>query len=245
MRLKDKVAVVTGANSGIGKAIADRFAEEGAKVVYSDINKVESIAPETSKEKIFIKCDVTKSDEVNNLFKKAEEKFGKVDIAVCNAGIGTMGSLLDTDDETWDKTINVNLSGVFRTMRAAANHMSEKNIQGSIINMCSILGKVGFSGTIAYCAAKGGAVQLTRAAAIELAKSKIRVNGIAPGFINTNMTSGPLTNVDFNQLIVNSTPMGYVGKPEDIADAALYLASDESDYVTGEIIHVDGGWTAQ
>ena len=245
MRLKGKIAVVTGANSGIGKAIADRFVAEGAKVVYSDINEVENVTPEKSEDKIFIKCDVTKSEEVNDLFKKAEKKFGRVDIAVCNAGIGTVGSLLETDDETWNKTINVNLSGVFRTMRAAAKLMTEQNTQGSIINMCSILGKVGFSGTIAYCAAKGGAVQLTRAAAMELASNKIRVNGIAPGFINTNMTSGSLANVDFNQLIVNSTPMGYVGKPEDIANAALYLASDESDYVTGEIIHVDGGWTAQ
>ncbi len=245
MRLKGKVAVVTGANSGIGKAIADRFVKEGAKVVYSDINEVKDISPETTKSKIFIKCDVTKTEEVDELFKKAAAKFGQVDIAVCNAGIGNIGGILETDDKTWSRTIDVNLSGVFRTMRAAARHMNENNIQGSIINMCSILGKVGFRGAISYCAAKGGAVQLTRSAALELATNKIRVNGIAPGFINTNMTSAALNGVEFNELITSSTPMGYVGKPEDIASAAVYLASDEADYVTGEIIHVDGGWTAQ
>ncbi len=244
MRLKDKVAVVTGANSGIGKAIADRFAKEGAKVIYSDINQADFLS-EKDKDRLFIKCDVTKTDEVDSLFKKAEEKFGKVDIAVCNAGIGNMGTVLATDDALWSKVIDVNLFGVFRTMRAAANSMVKNKVEGSIINMCSILGQVGFNGAIAYCAAKGGAVQLTRAAAIELAASKIRVNGIAPGFIKTNMTNEALASQDFNNLITSATPMGHVGKPEDIANAALYLASDEAEYVTGEILSVDGGWTAQ
>lgn len=243
MRLKDKVAVVTGANSGIGKAIADRFAKEGAKVVYSDINRNSEI--ELPKGAMFVKCDVTETKQIDELFEKAVKEFGKVDIVVCNAGIGNMGTILDTDDETWNRTINVNLSGVFRTMRAAARYMVENQVKGSIINMCSILGKVGFRGTLAYCAAKGGAVQLTRSAALELATMNIRVNGIAPGFITTNMTSGALENSDFNNIVTSSTPMGYVGKPEDIANAALYLASDEADYVTGEILHVDGGWTAQ
>lgn len=244
MRLKDKVAVVTGANSGIGKAIADRFAKEGAKVIYSDINKPDFLS-EKENGRFFIKCDATKTDEVQDLFKKAEEKFGKVDIAVCNAGIGNMGTILDTDDSTWNKVIEVNLSGVFKTMRAAANSMVRNKVEGSIINMCSILGRVGFNGAIAYCAAKGGAVQLTRAAAMELATSKVRVNGIAPGFIKTNMTNDALTSQDFNNLVTSATPMGYVGKPEDIANAALYLASDEAEYITGEILNVDGGWTAQ
>lgn len=243
MRLENKVAVVTGATSGIGKAIAEKFIKEGAKVVYSDIEAPEGF--QTAENALFVKCDVSESSEVKNLIKETAEKFNRLDIVVNNAGIGSLGGILETDDNTWHKTIEINLSGVFYGMREAANYMKEHNIRGSIINMSSILGKVGFAGSISYCASKGGIVQLTHAGALDLAVDKIRVNAIAPGFIETNMTKDILRNEQFNQLINNSTPLGHVGQVEDIANAAVYLASDESKYVTGEILYVDGGWTAK
>ena len=162
-----------------------------------------------------------------------------------NAGVGTTGSILDVKDDVWEKTIGVNLSGTFYGSQLAAQVMKEKGIKGSIVNLSSILGTVGLPGTVAYCASKGGVVQLTHAAALDLASYGIRVNAIAPGFILTNMTKGMLNNDSFNKLVTGNTPLGYVGEANDIAYAALYLASDEAKYVTGTILHVDGGWTAR
>jgi cyclopentanol dehydrogenase len=243
MRLQDKVAIVTGAASGIGKAIAENFIREGARVVYSDVNVPSDF--EMTYNAIFIKCDVSSSSEVKSLIEETVARFGKVDIIVNNAGIGSVGGILETDDATWNKTIGINLSGVFYGMREAANYMKENGIHGSIINTSSILGKVGFAGAVSYCAAKGGIVQLTHAGALDLAPYKIRVNAVAPGFIRTNMTNDTLENEQFNQLIVSSTPLGHVGNVQDIANAAIYLASDEASYVTGEVLYVDGGWTAK
>jgi meso-butanediol dehydrogenase/(S,S)-butanediol dehydrogenase/diacetyl reductase len=243
MRLQNKVAIVTGAASGIGKAIAEKFIKEGSKVVYSDINAPEDF--ETTENAFFIKCDVSNSKDVSSLIDGAIDRFGKIDIMVNNAGIGGLGGILDVTDENWDKTIGINLSGVMYGMREAANRMKESNTKGVIINMSSILGSVGFNGAIAYCAAKGGIVQLTHAGSLDLAQYKIRVNAIAPGFIETNMTRDILKDEKFNQLVTGSTPLGYVGEPNDIANAAVYLASDEAKYVTGNILYVDGGWTAK
>ncbi len=245
MRLKNKVAIVTGAGSGIGKKIAESFLEEGAKVVFSDIADNNQINDNSNENAKYIKCNVSKSEEVINLVNKSIEFFGKIDVIVNNAGVGALGDLTEVTDEDWDKVIAVNLSGTMYGMRAAAKEMKKNDIQGSIINISSILGKVGFSGAIAYCASKGGVVQLTRAGAIDLAKDKIRVNAIAPGFIKTNMTKDVLEDDSFNSMVETSTPLGYVGEVEDIAKAAVYLASDESKYVTGSVIYVDGGWTAK
>ena len=245
MRLENKVAIVTGSATGIGQAIAEKFISEGASVVFSDINGDDSLISKFGEKALFIKCNVSKSEEVENLINKTIEHFGKLDVMVNNAGIGGLGGILDVTDESWDKTIGINLSGTMFGMRAAAKAMKNKNIKGSIINLSSILGKVGFNGAIAYCAAKGGVVQLTHAGALDLAADDIRVNAIAPGFIETNMTKDILAQKEFNDLVTSSTPLGYVGKTEDIANAALYLASDESGYVTGSVIYVDGGWTAK
>ncbi len=240
--MENKVAIVTGAASGIGKAIAEKYLAEGASVIYSDVAETFEVSSDKA---IYVKCDVSKSAEVNALVKAATDKFGKLDVMVNNAGIGGLGGALDITDEYWDKVIGVNLSGVLYGIRAAANAMKEQGIKGSIINMSSILGKVGFAGAIGYCAAKGGVVQLTHASALDLATLGIRVNAIAPGFITTDMTKDILQNEAFNNLVISSTPMGHVGHVDDIANAALYLGSDESTYVTGEVIYVDGGWTAK
>lgn len=245
MRLENKVAVVTGANSGIGKAIAEKFIKEGAKVVFSDVNGDEKLVAEFKDSAIFVKCDVSKSAEVEALVDEAVKHFGKLDIMVNNAGVGGLGGIADVTNEAWDKTIGINLSGVMFGARAAANAMKKAGTAGSIINMSSILGSVGLAGAIAYCAAKGGVVQLTHAAALDLAADKIRVNAIAPGFIETNMTKDVLATKAFNDMVVSSTPLGHVGDVDDIANAALDLAEDSAKYVTGTIAYVDGGWTAR
>ena len=245
MRLENKVAIVTGAASGIGKKIAESFLEEGAKVIFSDIKDKNEIEFEFNENSDYIKCDVSNSEEVTDLVNKTIEKFGSLDVMVNNAGIGDSKTILDVTDEDWEKVIGINLSGVMYGMRQAANAMKENGIKGSIINMSSILGKVGFNGAISYCASKGGVVQLTHAGSMDLADDKIRVNAIAPGFIKTQMTKEMLENDEFKNLIEGSTPLGHVGEVEDIANAAIYLASDESKYVTGEVLYVDGGWTAK
>lgn len=242
MRMENKVAVVTGAASGIGKAIAEKYLAEGASVVFADMAETMEL---NNGKAIYVKCDVSNSVEVEALVKAALDKFGKIDVMVNNAGIGGLGGILDATNESWDKTISVNLSGVFYGSRAAANAMKNLGIKGSIINMSSILGKVGLASAVCYCASKGGVVQLTHASALDLAALGIRVNAIAPGFITTGMTKDILENEAFNNMVVSSTPLGHVGHVDDIASAALYLGSDESTYVTGEVIYVDGGWTAR
>jgi NAD(P)-dependent dehydrogenase (short-subunit alcohol dehydrogenase family) len=243
MKLDNKVAVVTGAASGLGLAIANLFVAEGAKVVYADINQGDlKLDPASA---VFVKCDVSQSAEVDDLVKTAVAKFGRLDIMVNNAGIGGLGGVLEATNEAWNKTLSINLSGVFYGARAAANAMKAAGTKGNIINMSSILGTVGLGGAICYCAAKGGVVQLTHAAALDLAPLGIRINAIAPGFITTNMTKGVLADKGFGDMVKGSTPLGRVGEPEDIAQAALYLASDDAKYVTGTILYVDGGWTAR
>ncbi|MFA5753929.1 MAG: SDR family NAD(P)-dependent oxidoreductase [Patescibacteria group bacterium] len=245
MKLDKKVAIVTGASSGLGKAMADLFVAEGAQVVYSDIHDTAADVKLEEGRSIYVKCDVSKKEEVDGLIKAATEKFGRLDIMVNNAGVGDAAGLLDTAEETWEKILRINLFGVFYGAQAAANYMKGKGVKGSIINISSILGTVGFSGAISYCAAKGGVVQLTHAGALDIAPLGIRMNAVAPGFIATNMTKGVLENEGFNNLVKANTPLGYVGESKDIAQAALYLASDDSKYVTGTVLHVDGGWTAR
>jgi len=240
MKLENKIAIVTGSGAGIGLAIAKRFIKEGAKVVFSDINEID--VSQYGDKAMFIKCDVSKSNEVDELVNACLEKFGGLDIMVNNAGIGTSADITNLTDEEWQKVISINLSGVFYGVRAASRVMKEG---GSIINMSSILGSVGFAGTVAYCAAKGGVDQITKAGAIDLSKKGIRINSIAPGFIKTNMTKGIQEDENYSNFINMMTPMGHMGSVDDIASAATYLASDESKYVTGITLYVDGGYRAQ
>lgn len=242
MRLENKVAIVTGASSGLGKAIAEMFLKEGAKVVFSDVNDYSGDLGENA---VFMKADVSKKEEVEALVKLAVEKFGSLNVVVNNAGVGLTGELATLDDAIWQKVIDINLNGVFYGLRASAKYMKDNNIKGSIINMSSILGHVGFRGASAYCASKGAVNQLTRTSALELAPFGIRVNSIAPGFIKTNMTKGIEEDKAANAMIEGATPLGHMGEPNDIAYAAVYLASDESKFVTGSVMYVDGGWIAQ
>ena len=240
MKLENKIAIVTGGSAGIGKAIAEKFIEEGAKVVFSDINEVD--VSQHGDKALFKKCDVSKSSEVDELVSFCLERFGGLDIMVNNAGIGTMADITTITDEEWQKVININLSGVLYGARAASRVMKEG---GSIINMSSILGSVGFANSIAYCVAKGGVNQITKAGALDLSKKGIRINSIAPGFIKTNMTKGIQEDEAGSSFVNLMTPMGHMGEVSDIANAAVYLASDDAKYVTGSILYVDGGYRAQ
>ncbi len=235
--LKDKVAIVTGSASGIGLSIAQELEKEGVKVIYSDIK-------DTFTKANYFKCDVGDYNQLKKLVDFAIEKEGRLDIMVNNAGIGALGGILETKVEDWQKLINVNLSGAFYGTQLAALKMKELGISGSIINLSSILGTVALKSAFAYCASKGGVVQLTKAAALDLALDNIRVNAIAPGFIATEMTRDALNNPDFAQMVKRNTPMERLGEVSDIAGAAIYLASQISKYVTGTVLHVDGGWTA-
>lgn len=241
MQLQNKVAIVTGAASGIGRAIADDFISQGAKVVYSDVNNVDNLEAQGR----YFQADVSKSEDIKNLIDFAISEFGTLDIMVNNAGIGSLGGILEEKDENFSKVIDINLKGVFYGLKEAAKYMKEKKVKGSIINISSILGEVGFKGAISYCASKGGVAQLTKASAVDLAQDNIRVNAIGPGFIETEMTKEVLKNPDFNNLVISSTPMARVGTVQEIANLATFLASDKASYITGQIIFADGGWTSK
>ncbi|MBD3310279.1 glucose 1-dehydrogenase [Candidatus Woesearchaeota archaeon] len=248
--LNDKVAVVTGARRGIGKGIAEKLAEAGAKIVISDIDQEEcdsaaaEIAERFSREAIGIKCDVSSKEEVDSLIQKTVERFGKLDILVNNAGIFFQKPLMDYTEEDWDKVLQVNLKGVYLCSQAAAREMI-KNSYGKIVSVSSIAGIIGYPDAAAYCASKAGIINLTREMAIELAKHKINVNSVAPGLIETPMTQHIIEDQEQFQKTLAGIPWNRQGHPSDIANAVHYLVSDEADYVTGQTIVVDGGWTIQ
>lgn len=246
--LENKVAIITGAGSGIGKATAELFAKEGAKVVVSDINEAHgnSAVDEIKKEggeAFYIKADSSKPEENEALVKKTLEKYGALDIAVNNAGIG--GPLAPTGDypiDGWHQVININLSGVFYGLRYQIPAMLEKG--GSIINIASILGSTGTKFSPAYVAAKHGVVGLTKAAALEYADKKIRINSVGPGYIKTPLVVSSLDKTALNAL-VGLHPIGRLGESEEIAELILWLASSKSSFVTGSYYPADGGYLAQ
>ncbi|MFC0262943.1 SDR family NAD(P)-dependent oxidoreductase [Fontibacter flavus] len=246
--IDQKVAIVTGGGSGIGKAISLLYASEGAKIVISDIDEngsQETIAEIKAKggEAIFVKADTSNSEDHKNVVEQALEKFGQLDIAVNNAGIG--GPLAPTGEypiDGWDKTIAINLSGVFYGMRYQIPAML-KSGGGSIVNVASILGKVGTPNSSAYVASKHGVIGLTEAAALEYAQQNIRINSIGPGYIMTPL----LKSLDDDTLkaLVGLHPMGRLGASNEVAELALWLNSDKASFVTGAYYNVDGGYLAR
>ncbi|MFY9966678.1 MAG: SDR family NAD(P)-dependent oxidoreductase [Nitrososphaeraceae archaeon] len=242
-RLATKVAIVTGAASGIGLGIAQLFIKEDAKVVFSDIN-TSGAADTAGKNAIFIECDISNAESVENLVAKTVQAFGTIDILINNAGILHQKPISETSDEEWNAVINTNLKGPFLLTREVLP-IFEKHGKGKIVNIASIAGIIGYENLSAYCASKGGIIAMTRSLALEFAPKKINVNCICPGAIKTGMTKAIEENEMMLKQILLSIPAGLMGDPIDIANAALYLASDESDYVTGASIVVDGGWSVR
>ncbi|HRE49773.1 MAG TPA: glucose 1-dehydrogenase [Flavitalea sp.] len=248
-QLANKVAIITGAASGIGRAIAELYASEGAKLIVSDIaeeggNETVNAIKEKGGEAIFVKADTSKAEDNKALVEKAVSQFGGLHIAVNNAGIG--GPLAFAGEypiEGWDKVIAINLSGVFYGMRYQIPAML-KSGGGSIVNMASILGKVGTKGSAAYVAAKHGVIGLTEASALEYADKNIRINAVGPGYIVTPLITNALDEATLKAL-VGLHPMGRLGKSEEVAELALWLNSDKASFVTGAYYNVDGGYLAQ
>lgn len=250
-RLGGKVAIITGAASGMGRATAVRFAGEGAKIVIADLNKEggESAARdcrENGSDAVFQKTDVSAEADIKAAVDRAVKEFGRLDIIYNNAGLGgAVGPIEQIEIENWNRTMGILLTGVFLGIKHAVPEMRKAG-GGSIISTASIAGIQGYAGIHAYSAAKAGVINLTRSAATELAKDKIRVNCICPGGINTpliygNIPGGENTSAQF---LSKMQPMQREGRPDDIANMALFLASDESEWITGAAMVVDGGYTA-
>jgi NAD(P)-dependent dehydrogenase (short-subunit alcohol dehydrogenase family) len=248
-RVKDKVAIVTGAAMGIGKAAAVALAHEGAKVAVADINIEQGQATvkeiqAAGGEAFHRRTDVGITADVAELVEATVARYGKLDILVNNVGIAIPGSVTDTTEEMWAVVLNVNLTSVWRGMKFAIPHMI-KNGGGSIINMSSVQAFIGFQGWAAYSTSKGGINTLTQQAAVDYAKQGIRVNALAPGTIMTPMNAWIFeTSPDPQKMIDNWTsihPLGRLGQPDEVAAAILFLASDEASFITGEILRIDGG----
>lgn len=246
--LENKVAIVTGAGSGIGKAICLLYAKEGAKIVVSDIsekagNETVSEIKDAGGKAIFVKADSSKPEDNKNLVEQTVKEFGGLHVAVNNAGIGgPIGPVGEYPIDGWDKVIAINLSGVFYGMRYQIPAML-KSGGGSIVNMASILGKVGTKGSAAYVAAKHGVIGLTESAALEYADQKIRINAVGPGYIKTPL----LESLDEATMkaLVGLHPMGRLGEASEVAELVLWLNSDKASFVTGSYYNVDGGYLAQ
>jgi NAD(P)-dependent dehydrogenase (short-subunit alcohol dehydrogenase family) len=252
-RLSGKVALVTGAASGIGAAAARRLAQGGAAVLLTDVDLAgEDVAASISAgggRAQFRLHDVTSHPDWAAAVEHAVQDFGRLDILVNNAGIaGGRHELMDHSYDAWRHIIGVNLDGVFLGLRHAGPRLAAAG-GGSVINISSILGKVGMAGAAAYCASKGGVTLLTKAAALEWAPMNIRVNSVHPGFIDTPLVSNALADrEDGNEMrvaLMNAHPLGRFGVPKEIGDAIAFLASDESSFITGAELVVDGGYTAQ
>ena len=251
MRLDGKVAIVTGASSGIGRSIALRFAEEGAKVTVADVREdpreggkpTHELIQEKDGEAMFMETDVSSKEDVQKMFYETAEEFGKIDIVVNNAGVFFQDKVEDLEEDEWDKVINIDLKGVYLCTKEAVEHMVKEDIEGSIINISSIAGLLGYQGAAAYSAAKGGVSNFTREVALDYGPKGINVNAICPGVIKTQMTAEFREDPQMKEFMEQNTPYKRLGEPEDIANAAVFLASDESNFIHGENLVVDGGWT--
>lgn len=250
-KLDGKVAIVTGGGSGIGRASALLFAREGAHVVVADIDagRAAAVAGEITGaggQAIAAPTDVSRPDHVEAMVRAAVDTYGRLDVLFNNAGIeGEPGLLADSSIENWQRVLAVNLTGVYLGMKFGIAAMLKKG-GGSIINTSSVAGLVGFPATAAYCASKGGVIQLTRSAALDYARQGVRVNAICPGVIDTPMVQKvAVTAPAMLEMVKEQTPVGRMGTPEEVAGMALFLASDESAFCTGAVFVIDGGWVAR
>jgi glucose 1-dehydrogenase len=251
MKLENKVALVTGANSGIGRAIATRFAAEGAHVAVNYLpgghrdqdaqEEVQTFGPTG----IAVAGDVSRREDVERMVAETVARFGRLDIAVNNAGIEIKKPFLDVTDEEWNRVLNVNLFGAFLISQIAARQMVKQGQGGKLVNVSSVHEDIPFPEYTAYCASKGGMRMLMRNLAMELAPYKINVNNIAPGAIATPINQAVLEDPQASKNAISEIPWGRFGKPEEVAAVAAFLASADAEYVTGSTYYVDGGLTQQ
>ena len=243
-QLTGKTALITGASRGIGQAIAKKFAEQGANIVFTHLSSIEQGQALAEELRAFGVCvSVYRSDAsdfaaVNELVQKVVDEYGQLDVLVNNAGIAKDSLLLRMDEQAWDEVLRVNLNSVFNTVKAATKTLLKQR-SGSIINISSVVGIKGNAGQANYAASKAGIIGFTKSVALELGSRNIRSNAIAPGFINTAMTASldEATTQDW----IKNIPLQRMGTPEDVANCALFLASEASSYITGQVIQVDGG----
>ena len=242
--LKGKCAVITGASRGIGKCIATKFAKEVANVVINYRNneeealKVKQELEDLGSQVLVVKADVSELEQAENLIKEAKKEFGRVDILVNNAGITKDNLIIRMKEEDFDSVIKTNLKGAFNCLKAVTPIMLKQKY-GKIVNMASVVGVVGNPGQVNYCASKAGLIGMTKSLAKEIGSRNITVNAIAPGFIDTDMTK--ILSDDQKKKILSQIPLNKFGNVEDIANVALFLGSENSNYITGQVIHVDGG----
>jgi NAD(P)-dependent dehydrogenase (short-subunit alcohol dehydrogenase family) len=245
VKLKDRIAIVTGASRGIGLACAERFAADGATVIMSDVDDGAGEAAAKAIGATYMHCDVSKASEVNALVEAVVKRFGAIDILMNNAGIAMAGDFLSITEADLDKVLGINLKGSFLMLQACARHMVKQaesgRKPGAIINMSSVNDTLAIPTIVSYCMSKGGVSQLTRATSIYLAPYGIRVNAIGPGSIRTDMYKGVVADPAAVKRVMSRTPMGRPGEPSEVASIAAFLASDDASYVTGETIYVDGG----
>lgn len=245
MKLKDRIAIVTGAAKGIGLACAERFAADGATVIMSDVDDGAGEAAAKAIGATYIHCDVSRASEVDALVEGVVRRFGAIDILMNNAGIAMAGDFLSITEADLDKVLGINLKGSFLMLQACARHMVKQaeagRKPGAIINMSSVNDTLAIPTIVSYCMSKGGVSQLTRATSIYLAPYGIRVNAIGPGSIRTDMYKGVVADPAAVKRVMSRTPMGRPGEPSEVASIAAFLASDDASYVTGETIYVDGG----
>ncbi|KAA3617842.1 MAG: 3-oxoacyl-[acyl-carrier-protein] reductase [Calditrichaeota bacterium] len=243
MEFTDKVVVVTGSSRGIGKEIALGFAKSGATVVISGRNieslqGVEKEIGETGAKSLAVAADVGKVEDATNLIKQTLETFGKIDVLVNNAGITRDNLLLRLSEDDWDSVLNTNLKGAFNCLKACTKPMMKQR-GGVIINITSVVGVIGNAGQVNYSASKAGMIGLTKSSAKELASRNIRVNAVAPGFIETDMTENLPEKA--KEELINSIPLSKLGSAQDVAELVLFLSSNKAKYITGQTVNVDGG----
>lgn len=247
--LTGKASIVTGAGRGIGKSMALGLAKAGSNVVLcsrteSELNEVAEEVKGYGRKALVIPCDVTKPEDIQHVIDQTVEEFGQIDVLINNAGMTKKVAAEDYSLEDWSKIINVNLTGVFLFAQAVGKQMIKQKA-GKIINISSIASQTALTGSVAYCASKGGVNMITKVLAVEWAKYGIQVNGIAPAFIETPLVQGVMeARKGIKEQIEGRTPLARLGKPEEIVGASVFLASDASSYLTGETIFIDGGWTA-
>lgn len=249
MRLKNKIALVTGSSQGIGRGIAERFAQEGADVIINYAGNADRAqetlraVEATGRRGLVVQADVASVKDIHKLFATALEHFGTLDILVNNAGVETHAPFWEVTEADYDKVLNVNLKGVFFATQAMTQHLLQTQRRGKIVNISSVHEELPFPNFAAYCASKGGVKMLTRNLAVELGQHGINVNNIAPGAIETPINTKLLNDPQKLGALLTQIPLARLGQPNDVANLAVFLASDEADYVTGSTFFVDGGLT--